>query len=196
MTRGKGTGVVFRRSKRGGLREGVASSADLAAALLRDKQFRKEVVAALAHAAAARERAASRIGFAAAVNRLATDEALRQELNEMVENVRAAWGRLEEKQSHRTRNTVLVLLGTGAVAAAALPPVRRRATKSLPSWVPGTRGRSIEEAVEVDVPVSAAYNQLDQRRRQEDPRHRHVRTAGGQPDAGPSRDELPGRGSR
>jgi uncharacterized membrane protein len=154
---------MFRRSKTAELREGVASTADLAAALARDKQFREQVVAAFAHAAAARDRAASRVGLRAAAGRLATDEALRQELSEMIDNLRAAWARLEKKQSHRLRNRLLVLLGAGAVAAAALPPIRRRLTQSLPSSIPGTRpGRAIEETIEVDVPVSTAYNQWTQ----------------------------------
>ena len=140
----------------------MAGSADLAAALTRDKQFRKEVVAALAHAAAARERAASRVGLTAAAGRLATDDALRQELGEMIDNVRAAWGRLEKKRSHRMRNMVLLLVGAGTVAAISLPPTRRRLAQSLPSWIPGTRPRVIEETIDVDVPVSTAYNQWTQ----------------------------------
>ena len=42
---------MFRRSKAAELREGVASTAELATALAGDMEFRKQVVAALAHAA-------------------------------------------------------------------------------------------------------------------------------------------------
>ena len=154
---------MFRRSKVAELREGVASTADLAAALAGDKEFRQQVVAALTHAAAARERAASRVGVRAAAGRLATDEALRQELSGMIDNLRAAWARLDRKQSHRVRSALLVLVGVGAAAAVALPKIRRRLTQSFPSAISSKRrGRVIEEAIEVDVPVSTAYNQWTQ----------------------------------
>jgi uncharacterized membrane protein len=154
---------MFRRSKTAGLKDGVASSVDLGTALARDKQFRKEIVSAVAHAAAARERAASRVGVTAAAVRLATDEALREELSEMIDNLRSAWGRLEKKRSHRMRNTFLVLFGAGTVAAVALPQVRRRVAQNMPSWVPRMRrARVIEETIDVGVPVSTAYNQWTQ----------------------------------
>jgi uncharacterized membrane protein len=141
----------------------VASTADLAAALARDKHFRKQVVAALAHAAAARERAASRVGVTATAGRLVADDALREEVSEMMVNLRSAWGRLEKKQSHRRRKVVLFLLGTGAVVAVGLPQTRRQLAQRLSSWVPSMRrGRVIEETVEVGVPLSTAYNQWTQ----------------------------------
>jgi uncharacterized membrane protein len=159
----KGAEAMFGRSKTAELKESVASTADQAAALAHDKEFRKQVVEAFAHATAARDRAASRVGVRAAATRLATDEALRQELGQMIENVRAAWARVEKKRSHRLRNTLLVLLGAGAAAAAAMPQIRRRLTQSMPSSIPGIRrGRAIEETIEVDVPVSTAYNQWTQ----------------------------------
>ena len=154
---------MFRRSKAAELREGVASTADLAAALAGDKAFRTQAVAALVHAAAARDRAASRVGMRAAAGRLVTDEALRRDLSEMIDNLRAAWARLEKKRSHRVRGRLLVLVGAGAAAAVALPQIRRRLTQSLPASISNKwRGRVIEEAIQVDVPVSTAYNQWTQ----------------------------------
>ena len=154
---------MFRRSKAAELREGVASTADLAAALAGDKAFRTQAVAALVHAAAARDRAASRVGMRAAAGRLVTDEALRRDLSEMIDNLRAAWARLEKKRSHRVRGRLLVLVGAGAAAAVALPQIRRRLTQSLPASISNQwRGRVIEEAIQVDVPVSTAYNQWTQ----------------------------------
>jgi uncharacterized membrane protein len=154
---------MFGRSKAAELREGVASTAELTTAVAGDKEFRKQVVGAIMHAAAARDRAASRVGVRAAAGRLVTDEALRQELGEMIDNLRAAWARLERKKSHRARNTLLVLAGGGVAAAVVLPQIRRRLTQSLPSSIPGVRrGRVIEEVIEVNVPVSTAYNQWTQ----------------------------------
>jgi uncharacterized membrane protein len=154
---------MFRRNKSAELREGIAGTADLAAALAQDEKFRKQVVRALTHAVAARDRAASRVGMRAAAGRLATDEELRHELSELNDNLRAAWARLQRKRSHRLRNTLLVLAGSGAVAAVAVPQVRRRLAQRLPSSVPGLRrGQVIDDAIEVEVPVSTAYNQWTQ----------------------------------
>jgi uncharacterized membrane protein len=159
----KGANVMFRRSKTEELKESVTSSADQAVAVAQDKEFRKQVVAALVHAAAARDRAVSRAGARAAAGRLATDEALRQELSAMIDNLRAAWARLEKKKSHRVRNTLLVLVGAGAAAAAAVPQIRRRLMQSMPTSIPGSQpGRVIDETIEVNVPVSTAYNQWTQ----------------------------------
>jgi uncharacterized membrane protein len=161
--RGKGISVMFQRSKAAELRGRVSSTADQAAALAQDREFREKLVAALGHAAAARERAVSRVGIRAAATRLATDDALRHEMTEMIDNLRAAWARQEKKRSHRVRNTVLVLFGSAAAAAVALPQIRRRLTQMLPSSIPGMRsGRVIEETIEADVPVSTAYNQWTQ----------------------------------
>jgi uncharacterized membrane protein len=70
--------------------------------------------------------------------------------------------RFEKKQSHKLRNTFLIVGAGGAVAA--IPQARRfvlaRFT-SVPS-MNGTMPRTIEETVEVNVPVSVAYNQWTQ----------------------------------
>jgi uncharacterized membrane protein len=153
---------MFRRSRAAELKEGVANTADLAAALARDKKFRKQVAAALAHASAARERAGSHVGTRAVALRLAHDEALREELSETIGNLRAAWARLEKKESHRLRNTLLAVVVTAAAAAVALPQIRRR-LRRLPSSIPRTNApRTIDEAIDVNVPVSTAYNQWTQ----------------------------------
>jgi uncharacterized membrane protein len=155
---------MFRRSKTEELKESVTSTADQAVAVAQDKEFRKQVVAALVHAAAARDRAVSRAGVRAAAGRLATDEALRQELSAMIDSLRTAWARLErKKKSHRVRNTLLVLVGAGAAAAAAVPQIRRRLMQSMPASIPGRQpGRVIDETIEVNVPLSTAYNQWTQ----------------------------------
>jgi uncharacterized membrane protein len=156
---------MFRRSKTEELKESVTSTADQAVAVAQDKEFRKQVVAALVHAAAARDRAVSRAGVRAAAGRLATDEALRQELSAMIDSLRTAWARLErkKKKSHRVRNTLLVLVGAGAAAAAAVPQIRRRLMQSMPASISGRQpGRVIDETIEVNVPLSTAYNQWTQ----------------------------------
>ena len=76
------------RSKTQAVKEGAASGTDLAVSLAQDKKFRKQLLSAVGHGAAARQRAASRIGLVAAVHRLGTDQELRNELRQMSEGLR------------------------------------------------------------------------------------------------------------
>jgi uncharacterized membrane protein len=152
------------RRKATEVREQVVGGAELAATLARDKKFRKHLLGAVGHTESARRRVASRIGPLATAKRLAADDELRRELREASINLRQAWSRVERKRSHRLRNTLLVLAGAGAVTVAALPQSRRWIAARLPSDKIG-RGRTpraIEEAIEVNVPVSTAYNQWTQ----------------------------------
>jgi uncharacterized membrane protein len=152
------------RSKASELKANVSSGAELAAALAKDKKFRKQLLSAMSHTELARRRAASRVGLVAAGKRVAGDEDLRRELREAVDNLRSAWSRVEKKRSHRLRKNLLVLLGAGGVAAIALPQTRRWLSGRLPSGKPdfGTTPRTVDEAIEIDVPVSTAYNQWTQ----------------------------------
>jgi uncharacterized membrane protein len=155
---------VFRRSKTTVLKDNAAGGADLAVALAQDKKFRKQMAQAMGHGAVARRRAASRLGLLAVASRLAADEDLRRELRQMAENLQQAWGRIEKKRSHRTRNAILVLAGLGGAAAAGVPQVRKRLTGGLPGLGGGVgKGpKTITESIEVGVPVSTAYNQWTQ----------------------------------
>ena len=93
------------------------------------------------------------------------EEALRLRL--LAQQLTDARKRIERKKSHKRRNAML-LLGGAALVAIGIPPVRRRLTslfggahETLPASPipePGT----VEEQIEVDVPVSTAYNQWTQ----------------------------------
>jgi uncharacterized membrane protein len=144
------------------VKERVGGGAELAAALARDKKFRKRLLSAIAHTETARRRAAQRIGLVATAKRLAADEQLRDALREASANLRKAWSRVEKKRRHRLRNALLVLAGAGAVAS--VPQSRRWLARLLrtANIGEGTKARVIQEAIEVDVPVSTAYNQWTQ----------------------------------
>ena len=114
---------MYGRSKTQAVKESAASGTDLAVSLAQDKKFRKQLLSAVGHGAAARERAASRIGLIAAVTRLATDKELRSELRQMSEGLQNAWTRVEKKRSHKLRNTMLFVTGAGMVVAA-VPSLR------------------------------------------------------------------------
>jgi uncharacterized membrane protein len=97
------------------------------------------------------------VGFLAAATRLANDKQLKRELETMTKNLKQAWGRVEVKQkrSHKLRNTMFVLVG-GTVAAGAALKLRGKASAN------GTAISTIDESIEVAVPVSTAYNQWTQ----------------------------------
>jgi uncharacterized membrane protein len=153
---------MLRNTKAEALLSHAASGKDLAMALSRDKKFRKQLVSALSHGAVARRRAQRKMGLTAFASRLAADMQLRRELSTMSKNLQTAWGRVEKKRSHRTRTTLLVL--GGAATAVGLVQSRGWIRDRMPGLAKrsGSTARTIDEAIEVDVPVSVAYNQWTQ----------------------------------
>lgn len=123
--------MIFGRTKTDAVKANVISGKELAAALARDRRFRKHLVAALGHGELARRRAARQVTAAAMLARLAADEDLRRELATATKNLQQAWARVERQRSHRLRNTMLVLGGAAAVAALvqSRERVREQATK-------------------------------------------------------------------
>ena len=153
---------MFGSSKTTVLKDNAASGKDLALALSRDKKFRKQLISAVGHGTAAKRKAASRMGTAAVAARLAADEDVRRELATMTKNLQQAWTRVEKKRSHKLRNTVFVL-GSGAAAFGAFK-FRNRLGGAMPA-VGGATGSgvsTIDESIEVGVPVATAYNQWTQ----------------------------------
>jgi uncharacterized membrane protein len=155
---------VLRRTKTDALKENTTSATQLAAALAKDRKFRKQLVSAAGHGAKARDRAARRLGVIATVNRVGSDEKLLRELRALKGNLDKAWARVEKKRGHKLRNLLIVLLGGAAAVVAAVPQLRRRLAGQISNvgLTGGPTPRTIEEAVEVDVPVSTAYNQWTQ----------------------------------
>ncbi len=178
---------MFGRTKTQAVKDRAASSKDFALALSRDKKFRKQLISAIGHGTKAKRRASKRIGFLAAATRLTNDKQLRRELETMTKNLEQAWNRVQRKQnrSHKLRNTMLVLGGGAAVAAAAL---KRRGNHGAH----GSAISTIDESIEVGVPISTAYNQwtqfeefplfmegIDDVRQRDDTRLHWVATIGG-----------------
>jgi uncharacterized membrane protein len=150
---------MFGRSKTQVVKDHAATSKDFALALSRDKKFRKQLLSAVGHGAKAKRRAAKRVGFMAAAARLASDKQLKRELQTMMQDLQHAWGRVEKKRSHKLRNTMLVLGGGAAAAGAAL---KLRGRVPMGQSANGTGISTIDESIEVAVPVSTAYNQWTQ----------------------------------
>jgi len=143
-----------RRSKKDVLMDNAVSSKELAVALARDKKFRRDLAQAVAHGIRARRRAAAQLGMTAAATRLAYDKELRRELQTMTKNLQAALGRAE-KPSHKLRNTMIIVVGGTATGLVAW---RKRSARSSK----GSGINTIDESIEVEVPVSTAYNQWTQ----------------------------------
>jgi len=146
------------RSTMAAVREHAGSASELAAQLARDKKFRKQLGGAAKHGSRAKQRVVRQIGSLSLVRRLATDAELHAEVQQMTNDLQAAWERLQSKRnrSHGLRNTLLL----AGLAGGALALHRRRTSKSSVSG--STTPRVIESSIEVDVPVSAAYNQWTQ----------------------------------
>jgi uncharacterized membrane protein len=152
----------------------VADAAETAAGygeqVIEDEKVRDRVLAAIAAALAARERAKRQTGLIGLARRLATDPVLRAQLTEVVEQLQKAQRRADRKRSHKLRNVLLVLAGFGAVTAAvSVPAVRQWAQKLVRRGKDAAGGISGSEAptatveeIEVDVPVTEAYNQWTQ----------------------------------
>src|SRR2546423_9998990 len=142
---------MFGRSKT----DKAKGSAGFAAALAKDRKFRKELLSALGHGTLAQRRAARKIGFFATARRLNADPKIRRELKRMVTSLEKAWTRVEKKRSHKRRNLLLLVGIGGAAAAASKPEVRSKVTGALPGKTlgGGTTPRTIEQSIEVNVPV-------------------------------------------
>ena len=163
---------MFGRSKStGGV---VADAAEIAAEyggdLVQDEKARQRTLAAVTAAIAAKRRTDRQRGKTGLAYRLATDPVLRMELIKMYDQLQQARQRVEKRRSHKLRNLLLVGAGFGAVTAVLKVPQIREAAEKLVgrsrdlggAALGGTSMKTISEEIEVDVPVTTAYNQWTQ----------------------------------
>lgn len=137
--------------------------------LANDEKLRERLAAAIVAGAAARNRLRKQTGVTGLGRRLAADPMLRAQLVEMATALQAAQRRAKKSRSHRLRNTILFLTGVG-MTISAMPALRAKATSIMrgrrDQWAPTgwsePRPTTIEEAIEIAVPVSTAYNQWTQ----------------------------------
>jgi uncharacterized membrane protein len=162
---------MFGRNRTSGVvAEAVGTAATYGGQLIEDEKVRQRALAGITAALAARQRAGQQTGLTGLARRLASDPVLRTHLNEMVVQFRRAQRRAERKQSHKLRNTFFVLAGFGAVtAAASVPAVResaqklfRRGRDAVGAAAGGSAPTAVVDEIEVDVPVTTAYNQWTQ----------------------------------
>jgi uncharacterized membrane protein len=154
--------------------EAVADAADAAIEyvdpLVKDERLREKLATAIVAGAAARNRMRKQTGLIGLARRLAADQVLRAQLAEMAVALDAAQKRAKKARGHRRRNTILFVSGVG-MTVAAIPALRSK-VRSIrgggrdDQWAPSRRSEpkqtTIEEEIEVAVPVSTAYNQWTQ----------------------------------
>ena len=145
---------MFRRKKRARDRVAETASAvgkdvaEVSKELAGDEKFRRRLLSATAA-----------VGVAATAARAAADRDVQKHLIELGESVAKARDRvLRRKRSHKLRNTIVALGATGA-AVAVVPKLRSRFAGN--GTAPGEPA-TVEEEIEVGVPVSTAYNQWTQ----------------------------------
>jgi uncharacterized membrane protein len=139
--------------------EAVEAMAPYAEQLAEDRKLRDRLGAAIAHGAAARQQAQRNRGVGGTIMRLSTDRELHGHVVQMLDELRGLQRRAQRKRSHKLRNTLLVLGGAGA-AVALVPQLRSRVFGGGTEAPAGPT--TIEEQLELDVPVSTAYNQWTQ----------------------------------
>lgn len=134
--------------------------------LAHDEKLRERLVSAIAAGAAARGRARQQMGLRGLALRLGSDPVLRAQVAEAILQLQKARGRMEKARSHKLRNFLLFLTGGGLVIAA-VPSLRSAVVNKVRAA--GNRDRlaaasptTVEQEIEVEVPVSTAYNQWTQ----------------------------------
>ena len=169
--------MFTRASKTEVVEEAATREGDLAVALAHDRKFRRQVAQAVREAtqdekfkreiavavrrAAGTRRTRPRVGTLVLAARLAADENVRRTVSRIAADARHARMRAENKRSRRVRNwTLLATAGAGVVTA--VPQARSFVMGQLSRFQIGRRPRVITDSIEVDVPVSSAYNQWTQ----------------------------------
>jgi uncharacterized membrane protein len=138
--------------------------------LVRDEKLRERLAAAILAGFAVQSRVRKQTGLTGLAQRLATDRALHAQLAEMAVAMQAVQTRVKKVHNkHRVRNALLFVSGIGMIIAA-VPSLRSKMPSLLgggyDQWPPSgwnqPRATTINEEIEVEVPVSTAYNQWTQ----------------------------------
>ena len=109
-----------RQSRMEKARDALREAVDYADDLVQDKRLRSHVRSAVDHGASATKRLRHDGHFS---SRLAGDKKLRKHLQALLDDIERVGDRVRRKRSHRVRNALLIVAGSGAVVAAV--PARR-----------------------------------------------------------------------
>jgi hypothetical protein len=155
------------------VRSAAAAAAKYGDPLARDKRLWRRLAAAFGAAEAARQEVRKQTGLRGTARRLATDRDLRDRISEAVAELRAATKQAKRVKTRRRRRSMLFPTAIVSALAIGFPWLRktvqslleRRADGSVPtSFGEGSTPAlaTIDERIEVEVPVSVAYNQWTQ----------------------------------
>jgi uncharacterized NAD-dependent epimerase/dehydratase family protein len=106
--------------------------------LVRDDRLRSDIRSAISHGADARDRLRDDISDGRVTTRLAEDKKLRKHLRALLEDLESASERMRRKRTHRVRNALLIVAGTGA-AIVVVPNARR--------WITSRNGTATAEPI-------------------------------------------------
>jgi hypothetical protein len=120
---------MSRRSWTEKLKENALVAFELALQLAQDQEFRKRLNSALEHAREVRRRAGRGRGIVGAARRLATDQALQEELRHARRDLQQAYDLLNAKRGSRKLRRITPLAGLASLAA--VPQVRERVSTLL-----------------------------------------------------------------
>ncbi len=137
-----------------------------------DERLRRRLIAAVTAGLVSRQRARRQVGVWGAARRLGSDPVLRAQALEAVSQLQQVRRRMRKKNvRHTTRNVLVFVTAAGVVVVAAVPRLRNSVRGALngvgrdgftaPLGDSATCGMIVEE-IEVNVPVSTAYNQWTQ----------------------------------
>ena len=115
---------LTRQSRMEKVKDALAEVVTYTDELVRDERLRSHVRSAVDHGAAATGRLRHDIGAGNVTSRLAADKKLRKNLRALLDDIDRAGDRLRRKRTHRVRNALLIVAGTGA-AVAVVPNARR-----------------------------------------------------------------------
>jgi uncharacterized membrane protein len=146
------------------VKQAVADAADAvveyADPLVKDEKLRRRLLAAFAASAAARRRVRRQSSALGLVTRLAADPVLRSQLAEVAAQLQFVQKRAKKARTHRARNTILFVSGIGMTVAAV--PSARAKVMSLIRRRGDEDAKVIAESIDVNVPLTTAYNQWTQ----------------------------------
>ena len=150
--------------------DATGTALDYVDPLVKDEKLRQRLSAAIVAGVAARNRVRKQTGLTGLARRIAADEVLRTQLVEMAVALQGVQKRVKKTRSgHRLRNALLFVSGVG-MTVAAVPSLRGKAMSFLggggDQWAPTKwnepQATTINEEIEVEVPVGTAYNQWTQ----------------------------------
>ena len=156
---------MFGRSKR---QAAFETARPYAERLARDERLRDRLAAALAYATVAARRTQRYRGVSGFARRVATDQELREQVRLMARELGKARSRLERRRKKRSRAMLLALVAGGGVAVVAVPQSREWLKRRLgggwsaEGWQAESGFKTIQADIEVEAPVSTAYNQWTQ----------------------------------